>query len=127
QQSADYNVLAARLGWLPSYPQFNKNSLLFAEEAAQEGKTSEEAIVQHAYEQVVTGEVRAAVEDPGSPENFPKSLFVWRSNLISSSAKGQEYFMKHLLGASDGLLASPNEDEKPEEIVWRDRKSTRLN
>src|SRR5699024_7250766 len=120
QHPADYNVLAARLGWLPSYPQFNKNSLLFAEEAAQEGKTSEEAIVQHAYEQVVTGEVRAAVEDPGSPENFPKSLFVWRSNLISSSAKGQEYFMKHLLGASDGLLASPNEDEKPEEIVWRE-------
>ena len=24
QHPADYNVLAARLGWLPSYPQFNK-------------------------------------------------------------------------------------------------------
>ena len=24
---ADYNVIAARLGWLPSYPQFNRNPL----------------------------------------------------------------------------------------------------
>ncbi|PPJ97179.1 nitrate reductase subunit alpha, partial [Staphylococcus aureus] len=50
----------------------------------------------------------------------PKTLFVWRSNLISSSAKGQEYFMKHLLGTKHGLLAEPNETEKPEEIVWRE-------
>lgn len=28
--------------------------------------------------------------------------------------------MKHLLGASDGLLAEPNEEQKPEEIVWRE-------
>lgn len=28
--------------------------------------------------------------------------------------------MKHLLGASDALLARPNEDQKPEEIVWRE-------
>ncbi len=53
-------------------------------------------------------------------KNHPKSLFIWRSNLISSSAKGQEYFMKHLLGTKSGLLAAPNEDEKPEEITWRE-------
>lgn len=28
--------------------------------------------------------------------------------------------MKHLLGTSNGLLSTPNEEEKPEEIVWRD-------
>ena len=39
QHPADYNVTAARLGWLPSYPQFNKNSLLFGEEAKEEGTT----------------------------------------------------------------------------------------
>lgn len=120
QHPADYNVLAARLGWLPSYPQFNKNSLTFAEEAAQQGKTTNEEIVKHTLEQIVSGDTQFAAEDPDAPENFPRSLFVWRSNLISSSAKGQEYFMKHLLGASDGLLSTPNEDEKPEEMVWRD-------
>lgn len=120
QHPADYNVLAARLGWLPSYPQFEKNSLLFAEEAAQQGKKTNKEIIDHAVEQVTSRETKFSVEDPGAPENFPRSLFIWRSNLISSSAKGQEYFMKHLLGASDGLLAEPNTEEKPEEIVWRE-------
>ncbi|GGG03420.1 nitrate reductase subunit alpha [Paenibacillus albidus] len=120
QHPADYNVLAARLGWLPSFPQFNKNSLLFAEEAAQQGKKTNEEIVSHTLEELKSQKTRFAVEDPGAPENFPRSLFIWRSNLISSSAKGQEYFMKHLLGASDGLLAEPNVDQKPEEIVWRE-------
>ncbi|MGE7826397.1 nitrate reductase subunit alpha [Paenibacillus sp. NPDC093718] len=119
QHPADYNVLAARLGWLPSYPQFNKNSLKFAEEAAQLGKTTHEEIVKHTLAQIVSRDTKFAAEDPDAPENFPRSLFVWRSNLISSSAKGQEYFMKHLLGASDSLLSTPNEEDKPEEMVWR--------
>ncbi len=51
QHPADYNVLAARLGWLPSYPQFNKNSLLFAEEAKDEGIDSNEAILQRAIDE----------------------------------------------------------------------------
>ncbi len=120
EHPADYNVLAARLGWLPSYPQFNKNSLMFAEDAAKAGKKTTEEIVNYTVEQLKSGEVEFAAEDPGAPENFPRSLFVWRSNLVSSSAKGQEYFMKHLFGASDGLLASPNEDVKPEEMRWRE-------
>ncbi|MHA6528761.1 nitrate reductase subunit alpha [Paenibacillus sp. BAC0078] len=120
QHPADYNVLAARLGWLPSFPQFNKNSLLFAEEAAQQGKKSNPEIISHTLEEIKSRTTRFAVEDPGAQENFPRSLFIWRSNLISSSAKGQEYFMKHLLGASDGLLAQPNEEQKPEEIIWRE-------
>ncbi|MFC5464310.1 nitrate reductase subunit alpha [Lederbergia graminis] len=126
QHPADYNVLAARLGWLPSYPQFNKSSLEFATDAKVNGFTTDEAIVKEAYDQVVSGKVNFAVEDPDAPENFPRTLFVWRSNLISSSAKGQEYFMKHLLGASDGLLAIPNEDEKPEEIIWREEVKGKL-
>ncbi|WP_334077544.1 nitrate reductase subunit alpha [Paenibacillus sanfengchensis] len=123
---ADYNVLAARLGWLPSYPQFNKSSLAFAEEAAAKGLTDNADIIRHAYEQVVSGETKFAVEDPDAPENFPRTLFVWRSNLISSSAKGQEFFMKHLLGTSNGLLSTPNEEEKPQEIVWRDEVEGKL-
>lgn len=126
QHPADYNVLSARLGWLPSYPQFNKNSLKFAEEAAQLGKTTHEDIVKHTLAQIVSGDTKFAAEDPDAPENFPRSLFVWRSNLISSSAKGQEYFMKHLLGASDSLLSTPNEEDKPEEMVWREEVEGKL-
>ncbi len=120
QHPADYNVLAARLGWLPSYPQFNKNSLAFAEQVASAGDTSDEAIIAQAVEELKSGKTKFAIEDPDAPENFPRTLFVWRSNLVSSSAKGQEYFMKHLFGATSNLLANPNEEMKPEEIEWRE-------
>lgn len=126
QHPADYNVLAARLGWLPSYPQFNKNSLLFAEEAKDEGIDSNEAILQRAIDEVKSKQTQFAIEDPDLKKNHPKSLFIWRSNLISSSAKGQEYFMKHLLGTKSGLLATPNEDDKPEEITWREETTGKL-
>ncbi|EUK60325.1 nitrate reductase, alpha subunit [Staphylococcus aureus M0267] len=126
QHPADYNVLAARLGWLPSYPQFNKNSLLFAEEAKDEGIESNEAILKRAINEVKSKQTQFAIEDPDLKKNHPKSLFIWRSNLISSSAKGQEYFMKHLLGTKSGLLATPNEDEKPEEITWREETTGKL-
>ncbi|MCG9812037.1 nitrate reductase subunit alpha [Staphylococcus argenteus] len=126
QHPADYNVLAARLGWLPSYPQFNKNSLLFAEEAKDEGIESNEEILQRAIDEVKSKQTQFAIEDPDLKKNHPKSLFIWRSNLISSSAKGQEYFMKHLLGTKSGLLATPNEDDKPEEIKWREETTGKL-
>ncbi|MEB6332723.1 nitrate reductase subunit alpha [Staphylococcus pseudoxylosus] len=120
QHPADYNVLAARCGWLPSYPQFDRNSLSFGEEAKDAGEFNNEAILKRAIESVKSRETKFAIEDPDSKQNHPKTLFLWRSNLISSSAKGQEYFMKHLLGAKSGLLAEPNEEVKPEEIQWRE-------
>ncbi len=126
QHPADYNVLAARLGWLPSYPQFNKNSLLFAEEAKDEGVNSNEEILKRAIDEVKSKQTQFAIEDPDLKKNHPKSLFIWRSNLISSSAKGQEYFMKHLLGTKSGLLATPNEDDKPEEIKWGEETTGKL-
>src|SRR5699024_5390823 len=105
QHPADYNVLAARLGWMPAYPQFNKNSLAFAEEAKEAGLESDDEIIQKVVEDVQCGKTEFAMEDPDAPENFPRTLFVWRSNLVSSSAKGQEYFMKHLFGATSNLFA----------------------
>lgn len=111
---ADYNVLAARLGWLPSYPQFNCNSLKLGAEG------NAETAVKNVVEKIKSGALSFAVEDPDSLENIPRGLFVWRSNLLSSSGKGHEYFMKYLVGAAHGLLAEPNSEMKPEEIVWRE-------
>jgi nitrate reductase alpha subunit len=114
---ADYNVLAARLGWLPSFPQFDKSSLSYGEKAPE--KTNEE-LIQELMKDLISGETKFAIEDPDNPDNFPRGLFVWRSNLMSSSSKGQEYFMKHLLGTTDNLLSKPNDEFRPEEMVWRD-------
>jgi nitrate reductase alpha subunit len=41
--------------------------------------------------------------DPDDPANWPRNMFVWRSNLLGSSGKGHEYFLKHLLGTSHGV------------------------
>ncbi|CAH2715811.1 Respiratory nitrate reductase 1 alpha chain [Neobacillus rhizosphaerae] len=119
RHSADYNVLAARLGWLPSYPQFNRNSLELYEEAQKAGAQTTDAALKYVVNELKTGKMEFAIEDPDHPVNFPRNLFVWRSNLISSSGKGHEYFLKHLLGTSNGLLGEENHSLKPEEMKWR--------
>lgn len=121
EHSADYNVLAARLGWLPSYPQFNKNSLEILNVARESGAKTNEDAIQYVVNQLKTGQMEFAIEDPDNPVNFPRALFVWRSNLISSSGKGHEYFLKHLLGTSNGLLSEENPKMKPSEVKWHEQ------
>ena len=42
---------------------------------------------------------------PTRPSNHPKVMTVWRSNLLGSSGKGHEYFLKHLLGTTENAGA----------------------
>jgi len=115
----DYNVRAERMGWLPSAPQLNRNPLQIAREAAEAGKDPKDYVV----EQLKAGKLRMACEDPDAPENFPRNLFVWRSNLLGSSGKGHEYFLKHLLGTNDGVQGKELGEEgtrKAEEVVWHE-------
>lgn len=116
----DYNVLAARLGWLPSYPTFSKNGIDLYNEAVADGNETTEQVGDYVAKQLKDKKLEFAIEDPDNPINFPRNLFVWRANLISSSGKGHEYFLKYLLGASHGLLNSDEESIRPEEIKWRE-------
>jgi nitrate reductase alpha subunit len=59
-------------------------------------------------------------EDPDHPDNFPRNLFVWRSNLLGSSGKGHEYFLKHLLGTTNGVQGAP-EPNSNEEVAWHEK------
>lgn len=111
----DYNVLSARLGWLPSYPQFNQNSIKLFEQAK---ATSKEEAIQYVVDQAKMGKLQFAIEDPEDPVNYPRVLFVWRSNLITSSAKGHEYFLKHLLGSENAAIFSEQNELQTEEIGW---------
>jgi nitrate reductase / nitrite oxidoreductase, alpha subunit len=120
RHSADYNVLAARLGWLPSYPTFNKSGGKIAEEAAKEGYRTNEEIQAFVARQLKNKDLKFAIEDPAAEENFPRNLIVWRSNLITSSSKGHEYFLKYLLGTKNGLFEEEESAVKPEEVKWRD-------
>ena len=119
--NADYTQMAIRLGWLPSYPQFNRSSLSFAKDYQ---TTDLAAITQRVIAELKSGQLQFAAEDPDAKVNHPKNFFLWRSNLFASSGKGAEYFMKHLLGTENGLLAQPNRKLKPESMVWRDEETT---
>ncbi len=113
---ADVNAMAARLGWLPSFPQWTQNSLDVVAAAKAKGATSTEEIVQQVANGLKQGEIEFAVENPDDPRNFPRVLFVWRSNLLGASGKGHEYFLKHLLGADGHVFADAETSWQPDTI-----------
>jgi nitrate reductase / nitrite oxidoreductase, alpha subunit len=115
----DLNVRAERMGWLPSSPQLARNPLDVARDAKAAGQEASAYVAQ----QLKSGKLTLACEDPDSPANWPRNLFVWRSNLLGASGKGHEYFLKHLLGADNGVLnidLAAQPDDKPLELKWRD-------
>ncbi|TXH31801.1 MAG: nitrate reductase subunit alpha [Rhodospirillaceae bacterium] len=119
----DYNVKAERMGWLPSAPQLSSNPLHIAAAAKAAGKD----VATYVADNLKSGALKFATEDPDAPSNHPRNLFVWRSNLLGASGKGHEYFLKYLLGTDHGLLGKDlghEGVEKPEEVVWHDEAAT---
>jgi nitrate reductase / nitrite oxidoreductase, alpha subunit len=115
----DFNVRAERMGWLPSAPQLQTNPLQVCSDAEKAGVDPKE----YAVNALKAGTLKLSCEDPDNAANFPRNLFVWRSNLLGSSGKGHEYFLKHLLGTSHGVQGKDLGVEggsKPEEVVWHD-------
>ena len=115
----DLNVKAERMGWLPSAPQLGVNPLTIAAEAERAGAS----VKDHVVAGLKAGAIRMACEDPDNPVNFPRNLFIWRSNLFGSSGKGHEYFLKHFLGTRHGLQGKDLGEmggTKPEEVAWHD-------
>ncbi|WP_327352129.1 nitrate reductase subunit alpha [Streptomyces sp. NBC_01304] len=110
---ADCLALSARTGWMPSYPTFDRNPLDLAEAA--------EDPVANVVSELKAGTLKFAVEDPDAPENWPRVLTLWRANLLGSSAKGAEYFTKHLLGTHSSLRAEEaSEDVRPRDVKWHE-------
>ncbi|RUO36380.1 nitrate reductase subunit alpha [Aliidiomarina sanyensis] len=115
----DYNTRAERMGWLPSAPQLGTNPLGLAAAAKKAGMDVKDYVVS----QLKNGSLKFACEQPDNPQNFPRNMFIWRSNLLGSSGKGHEYMLKHLLGTKHGLLGKDLGDfggQKPEDVEWVD-------
>ncbi|QQG37292.1 MAG: nitrate reductase subunit alpha [Micavibrio aeruginosavorus] len=116
----DCNIRAERMGWLPSAPQLQRNTLLIAGEAEAQAKDP----VAYAVESLKNGSLRLSCEDPDHPDNWPRNMFVWRSNILGSSGKGHEYFLKHLLGTQNGVQGKDLGAEGAKdstEVVWHDK------
>ena len=107
----DCNVLAEKRGWLPSAPQLQTNPL----------GLDKEAITKLLQEE----KLPFACEDPDDPKNFPRTMFIWRSNLLGSSAKGHEYFLKYLLGTQNGILGQEEmkAGDRPKHVKWHEHGS----
>ncbi len=127
KHTADAIAQSARLGWMPFYPQFSTNPLLVADDAeaaVAEGRSKDAA--SYVAEALHRRELTPAIEDVDAPENWPRTLVLWRSNLLGSSAKGNEYFLKHLLGTHSNVRGVDGEGgeapgvPRPSEVAWHD-------
>lgn len=117
KHTMDVLASSTAMGWNPFYPQFDRSSLDLADEAKAAGAD----IPGYVAGQLATGELKLAITDPDNPKNWPRVLSVWRANLLGSSSKGNEYFLKHLLGTDSNLQARPTpEAVRPRDIAWPD-------
>jgi nitrate reductase alpha subunit len=120
--TADTIAASARMGWMPFYPQFDRNPLDLADEAmaaAETGSVPDPGT--HVADRLADGSLKMAIDDVDAPENWPRTLVLWRANLLGSSGKGNEYFLKHLLGTHSNLMATESPpDLRPSDVVWRD-------
>ena len=113
----DMLAQSARSGWMPSYPQFDRNSLGIAAEADAQGMEP----AAFAAQQLKNGDMKFAIDDPDAEGNWPRVLTVWRANLLGSSSKGNEFFLRHLLGTSNAVRAEEvDEAERPVDVAWHD-------
>ncbi len=117
KHTMDVLTSAVAMGWTPFYPQFDRSSLEVADEARAAGKE----IPGYVAEQLAAGELKLAVTDPDNPRNWPRVLDIWRANLLGSSSKGNEYFLRHLLGTTSNLQAQPAPEAlRPNDVAWTD-------
>ncbi len=116
----DVQVKAVRNGWLPFYPQFNKNPIELVKEAQAAGAGTEAEIVAYVVDQLKARKLRFSVEDPDGPENWPRVWFIWRGNALMSSAKGHEYFLHHYLGTHSNKVAQELAEDSVKEVVWHE-------
>jgi nitrate reductase alpha subunit len=117
----DVQVKAVRNGWLPFYPQFNRNTIDYLRDLEAKGISSNEGIVKETVKQLKSRELKFSVEDPDAAENWPRVWYIWRGNALMASSKGHEYFLRHYLGTHDNAVAEDLAKDSVKEVVWHDK------
>ncbi|HAH58463.1 MAG TPA: nitrate reductase subunit alpha [Bacteroidales bacterium] len=117
--AADMIVKSVRNGWMPFYPQYNKNNFEIVKEAENAGAKTDDEIKRYVIEKLKTKELVHAVAEPDEEINFPRVWYIWRGNAIGSSAKGHEYFLKHYLGTHTNTIADEIADQFVKDVKWR--------
>ncbi|MFT7541033.1 MAG: nitrate reductase alpha subunit, partial [Gammaproteobacteria bacterium] len=114
EHTIDSNVRAVRNGWLPFYPQFDKNPLDVVQDAEAAGKDTSDHIV----EKLKSRDMKFSIEKPDAEECWPRVWFIWRGNALMSSAKGHEYFLHHYLGTHSNKISQDVAEGSVKDVEW---------
>ncbi len=117
--TADWTVMSVRNGWMPYYPQYNKNNFEIIKDAEKSGAKSDDEIRNYIVDQLKSGALKHSVVEPDEEINFPRVWFIWRGNAIGTSAKGHEYFLDHYLGTHTNKIADEVAGESVKDIVYK--------
>ncbi len=120
KHTADMIVKAVKNGWMPFYPQYDKNNLEVAKDAVAAGAKDDKEIVSYVVEQLKSKKLNYSVCDPDAEVNFPRVWYIWRGNALMSSAKGHEFFLKHYLGTHHNSVAEDVAKDLVRDIKWHD-------
>jgi nitrate reductase alpha subunit len=122
--TADLNIKAVKLGWLPYYPQWKQNSLDLCQEAHKAGAKTPEELKKYVLDQIVSNKLEHCVEDVDAEESFPRVWYIWRGNAIGTSAKGHEFFLNHYLGTHSNINAEECAKDLVKEMKWHETAPT---
>src|SRR5699024_11529755 len=79
-----------------------------------------EETVPYLVDQLKSGGISFAAEDPDATQNQPKIWSIWRANTLGSSAKDDQYFFRHLLGVDSSITAEETPEHlRPKDVRWR--------
>ena len=116
----DYNVRAERMGWLPSAPQLQTNPLQVVRDAQAAGVDPKD----YAVKALKDGSLKMSCDDPDHPDNWPRNMFVWRSNMLGSCGQGPRVLpqaparhQQRRAGQGSRARRKPSRTE----VVWHDK------
>ncbi|MCP3919266.1 MAG: nitrate reductase subunit alpha [bacterium] len=118
--TVDTNVRAVRNGWLPFYPQFDKNPIDVVQEARAAGAKDDAGVVDHVVKELKDKKLKFSIEDPDDESAWPRLWFIWRGNALMSSAKGHEYFLDHYLGTHHNNVSKDMAQDSVHEVKWHE-------
>lgn len=118
--AVDLAAMSVRMGWMPFYPQFDRNPMELVSQAQAAGAKTDDEIKQWLVKQLKSKKVNFSVDDPDADENWPRVWIIWRGNAIQSSAKGHEFFLRHYLGTHDNIIAEEHAKGKVKTVTFRE-------
>ena len=118
--TADTIAQSARLGWMPFYPQFNVNPLDLADQAAAAVAAGGLGCGLIRCERAGRRHDQDVVEDVDAPENWPRTLTLWRSICSAPRPKATSTSSSTCSAPTPTSWPRGGTQVRPRDVVWRD-------